>query len=200
MNLNSIHDKLTLQMTGHLLIRDFDTQQVLIDKANAIHFENLSYAIALALAHRPNGTIMQMAFGNGASSVSAVGGISYSEPIVTGTEAQLYNPTYAKFVDDLSPRNPDPTNNFLRVNHVSGNTYSDVVVTCLLDYSEPSAQQALDNAVDNDGTFIFDEIGLMTYDPSSTTGLLLTHVIFHPLQKSLNRRIEVIYTLRIVMS
>lgn len=188
------------RITGHVLIKDADTGEVLIDRQNAIHFENLSYAIALSLADRPNGNIMQMAFGNGASSVSAVGGITYLPPNVTGLDAQLYNQTYVKFVDDLSPLDTDPTNNFVRVNHTSGATFSDVVVTCLLDYNEPVGQQAEDDAVDTEGTFIFDEIGLKTYDPSTTTGLLLTHVIFHPVQKSLNRRIEVIYTLRIVMS
>lgn len=188
------------KIIGHCHIRDAITGEVLLDQANAVHFENLSYAIALSLANRPNGNIMQMAFGNGASSVSAVGGVTYLPPNITGLDAELYNETYTKFVNDLSPLDTDPTNSFIRVNHSSGATYSDVVVTCLLDYNEPTDQQAEDDAVDNDGAFIFDEIGLKTYDPSSTTGSLLTHVIFHPVQKSLNRRIEIIYTLRIVMS
>lgn len=193
-------DNVSPRITGHVLIQDADTRLVLADKSNAINFENVSYAIALALANRPNGNIMRMAFGNGASSISAVGSITYLPPNVTGMDAQLYNQTYAKFVDDLSPLDTDPSNNFMRVNHTSGTTFSDVVVTCLLDYNEPSGQQATDEAVDANGTFIFDEIGLLTFDPSTTQGLLLSHVIFHPVQKSLNRRIEVIYTLRIVMS
>jgi hypothetical protein len=199
MNTTTI-DNVFPRIVGLVTIQDFDTGEVLVDTKNAINFENTSYAIALSLANRPNGNIMSMAFGNGASSVSAVGGITYLPPNTTGMDAQLYSQTYSKFVDDLSPLDTDPTNNFIRVNHTSGTTYSDVVVTCLLDYNEPTGQQASDDAVDTDGTFIFDEIGLLTYDPSTTLGLLLTHVIFHPVQKSLNRRIEVIYTLRIVMS
>lgn len=188
------------RITGHVLIKDADTQQVLTDKTNSINYETMSFALALSLANRPNGNIMSLAFGNGASSVSAVGGVTYLPPNVTGLDAQLYNQTYSKYVDDLSPLDTDPTDNFMRVNHTAGATYSDVVVTCLLDYNEPSGQQALDNEPDMTGTFIFDEIGLFTYDPSSGTGMMLSHVIFHPVQKSLNRRIEVIYTLRIAMS
>jgi hypothetical protein len=142
---------------------------------------------------------MEMIFGNGASSVSAVGTISYLPPNVSGMHATLYNQTYAKFVNDMSPLDTDPTNNFIRINHTLGNTFSDIVVTCLLDYNEPSGQAAFDDATDVTGTYIFDEIGLRTYDPSNGSGLLLSHVIFHPVQKSLNRRIEIIYTLRVIM-
>lgn len=189
----------TLRMDGHVVIKDADTQMVLADRHNAINFEVASYAMALSLAHRPNGHIMQVVFGNGASSVSAVGGVTYLPPNITGMDAQLYNQTYSKFVDDLSPLNTDTINNFLRVNHALGNTYSDVVVTTLLDYNEPTGQLATD-ATDNEGTFVFDEIGIKTYDTTNAMGMMLSHVIFHPVQKSLNRRIEVIYTFRIVLS
>ena len=69
-------------------------------------------------------------------------------------------------------------------------------ITCLLDYGEPSGQDAFDNSTNADGTYIFDELGLKSY---STTGnsRLLTHVIFHPVQKSLNRLIQIDYTVRI---
>lgn len=193
-------DALHPKIIGLVKVQDFDTKEILLDTHNAVNFEALSYALALSLANRPNGNIMQMVFGNGASAVSAVGTITYLPPNVTGLDAQLYNQTYAQFVDDLSPLNTDPTDNFIRVNHTVGNTYSDVVTTCLLDYNEPSGQEAFDDASDVAGTFIFDELGLTTYDPVSLTSILLSHVIFHPVQKSLNRRIEIIYTLRIIMA
>ena len=193
-------DNVTSRIIGHVVIKDVDSGEVILSKKNAINFESMSYALALSLAGRPNGNIMQMVFGNGAASVSAVGTITYLPPNVTGLDATLYNQTYSKFVDDLSPLDTDPADNFIRVNHTLGNTYSDVVVNCLLDYNEPSGQAAFDDATDLEGTYIFNEIGLMTYDPISTTGYLLSHVIFHPVQKSLDRRIEVIYTLRIIMT
>jgi len=62
----------------------------------------------------------------------------------------------------------------------------------LLDYAEPSDQQAFDNSTTMQGTYVFDELGLI-----SSSGKLLTHVIFHPVQKALNRLIQIDYTVRI---
>jgi hypothetical protein len=47
--------------------------------------------------------------------------------------------------------------------------------------------------------FVFDEIGLrsVSEDGVQGNGRLLTHVIFHPVQKSLNRLIQIAYTVRI---
>jgi hypothetical protein len=195
-----MNEILGLTMTGFCIIRDFDTQEILVERTNQINYETMSYALALSLADRPNGSIMQMLFGNGASSVSANGVITYLPPNVTGLTASLYNQTFSQFVNDQSPLDTDTVDNFLAVNHTTNTTYSDVVVTCLLDYNEPSGQQAFDNAVQTNGTYIFDEIGLATYNPSTSTGTMLSHVIFHPVQKALDRRIQIIYTVRVVMA
>ena len=59
-------------------------------------------------------------------------------------------------------------------------------------------QAVFDNSQDLNGQFVFDELGLKSFNPEGpNTGLLLTHVIFHPVQKSLNRMIQVDYTIRI---
>lgn len=197
---NMFKNDLKPSIIGMVKVIDVDTGEVLVDTFNAINFESVSYALALSLADRPNGNIQQMLFGNGASSVSATGVITYLPPNVTGLAATLYNQTYAKFVDDQSPLDTDVADNFLAVNHTNNTTYSDVVVTCLLNYSEPSGQQAFDNAVQTNGTYIFDEIGLATYNTSTGVGMLLSHVIFHPVQKALDRKIQIVYVLRIVMS
>jgi len=196
-----LHDKIGLRFKGHVLIRDAVTKEVLVDKFNAVHFENMSECLALGLANRPNGHIHQMVFGNGASTVSAVGTINYFPPNVVGQDAQLYNQTYAKVVDDMSAMNPSPDLNKLRVQHTLGTVYSDVIVTCTLDLNEPSGQDAFDDAPNNDGSYVFDELGLKAFDPTGAgDGKLLSHVIFHPVQKSLNRSIEVIYTIRIILT
>ena len=76
--------------------------------------------------------------------------------------------------------------------HTAGELFSDLVVTCTLNYSEPGAQDTLDNSANQNGDYIFDELGLY-----SATGALITHIIFHPIQKSANRQIQVIYTVRV---
>jgi hypothetical protein len=92
--------------------------------------------------------------------------------------------------------NLDPVRNKLETRHVTGTNYTDVFVTCLLDYGEPAGQEAFDNVTNNESDFVFDEIGLKSYS-STGQSRLLTHVIFHPVQKSLNRLIQVDYTVRI---
>lgn len=197
-------DTIGLRLSGHVMISDPDTGEVIVDKANAINPEAMSYALALALGDRatPTGHLVRIAFGNGASSTSSIGAITYSPPNVSGLTATLHRETYWKYIDDNSPTVTDPTDNNVQVNHTPNLTYSDVVISCLLDYNEPSGQAAFDDASLVNGTFIFDELGLSTFDPNSSisTGFLLSHVIFHPIQKSLNRRIRLVYTLRIVMT
>ena len=78
----------------------------------------------------------------------------------------------------------------------TGTNYTDVFVSCLLDYGEPDGQLAYDNTNNNESAYVFDELGLKSYS-STGNSLLLTHVIFHPVQKSLNRLIQVDYTVRI---
>jgi hypothetical protein len=185
-----------VHIEGHIKIHNPETGEVLINKRNAIHYENISIALAQSLANSGQGFIYEMAFGNGGTAVDPTGIITYLTANSTGSNASLYNETYSKVVDDRSSNNVDPTRNFIETRHVTGTNYTDVFVTCLLDYGEPSGQQAFDNANDSNSSYIFDELGLKSY---STTGqsLLLTHVIFHPVQKSLNRLIQIDYTVRI---
>ena len=80
--------------------------------------------------------------------------------------------------------------------------YIDILVTCLLDYGEPSGQTTFDNNTALQNQYTFDELGLFGRSTDGTSGLsstgpMLTHVIFHPVQKSLNRLIQVDYTVRI---
>ena len=59
------------------------------------------------------------------------------------------------------------------------------------------SQQAFDNSTNFNGDYVFDELGLQCWNVSASDLLLITHVIFHPVQKSLNRQIQIDYTLRI---
>jgi hypothetical protein len=186
------------KIEGFVKITDPTTGEVLVDKKNAVNYENISIAMANTLSNQTNvGWIYTMAFGNGGSAVDPTGVITYLPPNVTGQNASLYNETYAKVVDQNSAANLDPANNNMTVLHTSGNPYTDILVTCLLDYGEPPGQQAFDNSTNFNGEYVFDELGLQCWNGSATDLFLITHVIFHPVQKSLNRQIQIDYTLRI---
>jgi len=185
-----------IHIEGHIKIHNPETGEVFINKRNAIHYENMSISLAESIANAGQGFIYEMAFGNGGTTIDPTGIITYLTPNSTGTSASLYNETYSKVVDDRASVNIDPIRNKIETRHVTGTNYTDVFITCLLDYGEPSSQEAFDNATSADGTYVFDELGLKSY-ATDGTGRLLTHVIFHPVQKSLNRLIQVDYTVRI---
>jgi hypothetical protein len=181
---------------GHIKIFDPETKEVFIDKRNAIHYENMSVAMVNSLSNQGKGWIYEMAFGTGGTVVDPTGLITYLTPNTIGVNSSLYNQTYNKVIDQNSIDNTDPVRNKMEIRHISGATYSDVVISCLLDYNEPLEQEAFDNSVDLNGEFVFDELGLKSYDPAGE-GKLLTHVVFHPVQKSLNRLLQIDYTIRI---
>ena len=185
-------NKNNVMVQGHIKIYDPVTGEILQDKNNAIHYENMSEALALSLANKTTGYINTMAFGNGGTAVDSTGIITYLPPNTFGQNATLYNETYSKIVDNTSALNTDPARNYIEVRHTPGLIYTDIFVSCLLDYAEPAGQQAFDNSASMQGTYVFDELGLI-----SESGRLLTHVIFHPVQKALNRLIQIDYTVRI---
>lgn len=186
-----------VHVEGHIKIFDPDSKEVYVDKRNAIHYENMSEALATTLANKITGFVHEMHFGNGGTSVDPTGVVTYLPANSTGASADLYNQTYYKVVDDNSSLNLDPTRNKIEVRHTPGLVYTDIVVSCLLDYGEPSGQQAFDNTTNFDDDFVFDELGLKSWNGTAGTGKLLTHVVFHPVQKSLNRLIQIDYTVRI---
>ena len=157
----------------------------------------MSEALALSIANKTTGFIHEMAFGNGGTSVDPTGVITYLPANSSGSNANLYNQTYYKVVDDNSSLNTDTARNKLATSHTSGQIYTDIVVSCLLDYGEPNDQTAFDNTSNFNDTYTFDELGLRSWIGTVNTGKLLTHVVFHPVQKSLNRLIQIDYTVRI---
>jgi len=193
-----MQDTIQGNVTGHILITDFDTHEVLLDHHNAINWENFSLSLANTFSNQSQGWIQEMAFGNGGATVSGIGVISYKPPNVIGQQANLYNETYYKVVNSNSNLDVDSVNNNLQVNHVTGTYYSDVVITCTLGLGEPAGQDAFDTATTVASPYVFNELGLRAYSElGPNAGLLLTHAVFSPIQKSLNRQIQIIYTLRL---
>ena len=170
---------------GHIKIFDPITGEVFVEKNNAINFEAMSKALAYSLGNQGTGFIARMIFGNGASSIDATGLITYLPPNVTGTSESLYNQTYSK----------DVVTSDMVVNHTSSNLYSDLVISCLIPSTEPVDQEIFDNDANLDNVYTFDELALEV--DVNGVPMMISHVVFHPVQKSLNREIKIDYTIRI---
>jgi hypothetical protein len=201
-----------IELKGYVEVFDKETGECLVSKSNAIHYGNMARIIALALNNTPNAFINFMAFGNGGTSVDTTGGkVLYRSPRVTEAyeaSSGLYNKTYHK---DIAPG--DPENPSIQV--ITGPSFTDIVMRVELGFSEPNgteegavpgvAQEVFDTSVTNEGDYIFDEMGIFTNPingsaDSFNDAVMLTHVIFHPVQKSQNRAIEIIYTIRVQLS
>ena len=62
--IDNIKEENGVLLQGHIKITDAKTGEVIVDKRNAIHYENMSISLAESLANAGQGTIYQMAFGS----------------------------------------------------------------------------------------------------------------------------------------
>lgn len=194
-----------INIDGHVKIWDPKTQEIFVNKRNAINPETMPLIIATMLQGNNDSHIYEMHLGNAGLIIDETGNITYNDVtdnLATGIEAGLYNPTYFKVVDSSdTTNNYDPTNNNVVVTHTSGLNYTDLVVTCTLDENEPNSDSEnilITSPAENNGDYIFNELGLKSKGSTGkNTGYLLSHIVFDPVQKSANRVIQIIYTLRI---
>ncbi len=82
-------DQSGVMIEGHIKIFDPESGEVMVDKRNAIHYENMSQALASSLANKTTGFVHEMSFGNGGTSVDPTGIITYLTPNSTGSNATL---------------------------------------------------------------------------------------------------------------
>lgn len=196
---------LKTHVAGHVQIIDNMTGQVLIDDHNAIHPKNMATAIARGLANSPNFQIYKMKLGNQGTYVDGTLQIIFRPPTTTGDTADLYNPTYVEVVDDSDVG--VGVGNSVTYTNVPASTNTRVIITCVI-----SSNEAINNPTDQsgpslnpDGVFFFDELGLFTKETGGTpllgTGeLMLSHLIFSPIEHTGNRELTIVYTLTISVS
>jgi len=198
-------DSIKINIDGHVKIWDPNTQEIFVNKRNAINPETMPLIMATMLQGNNDSHIYEMHLGNAGLIIDETGNITYNDVtdnLATGTEAGLYNATYFKVVDASDTTNNfDPTNNNVVVTHTSGLNYTDLVITCTLDENEPNSSSEnilITSPAELNGDYIFNELGLKSKGPTGkNTGYLLSHIVFDPVQKSANRVIQIIYTLRI---
>ena len=185
-------DELKINVNGHVMIKCCDTGQILLNKKNAIHSENMSVAIASVMANTVNnqgekGFFHHLALGNGGTVLDSSGNITYREPKVQNINDELYSQIHLP--KRISYSEDDNAANNSSIIHTGQSTFSDVIVKCTLDYNE-RLSDGLD--MTDNGNYVFNELGLL-----SQQGKLLTHLIFHPVAKNANRKMQILYTLRI---
>jgi hypothetical protein len=161
---------LPVQVKGHAKITD-DLGNVLLNKDNAVHPQNMARVIARALAKEDNYFIHRVAFGNGGSTVDVAYTVNYKtpndgQPPDTNTwNSTIYSETYSEVVNESDTRlGTDPgsagrpgggssqVDDPLSVEHVSGpgvrsnelGLTSEVVVTVVLNANEPFTQSVND--------------------------------------------------------
>lgn len=196
-----------IPVSGRIRIIDHNTKEVLVEKSNAIHFGNMSWAITNALQGSDTGHITYMVFGSGGTSIDSSGNISYRSPNTSNLQdasAEPYQPTFWKSL----------TSTGSSISTIAGTSnFSDLATTVLIAFGEPDnsspqfLQDATDSATTTNSTYVFDELALYTGTTAGTLnpfsfapdGRMLTHVIFHPVQKAANRELEIEYTVRVQM-
>lgn len=185
-----------VKIDTRVLIRYADTGEVLLDKSNAIHGQNMARAIARGLAREPNNFIKRIAFGNGGTFTDAAGFVVYNPTNVDSWDSRLYNETYSEIVDELDPNFKDdpgsaepgnirtgggavPSDDPVGggVTSVEVGTKSNVVISVFINQNEPTGQVASQGDLgptieENERCFAFDEIGLYTsgLPATSTSG------------------------------
>lgn len=95
---------LPVHVKGHLKIVD-DLGNILLDKDNAVHPQNMARVFARALSNEHNYFINRIAFGNGGTTVDAAFTVTYKTPNdgqtpdIATWDSRLYRETYSEIID-----------------------------------------------------------------------------------------------------
>ena len=199
---------------GIVKISDPHTGEVFVHQENAIHFGNLAFAVTTALEGSDLGHITYMAFGSGGTSIDSSGNISYRSPNTSTLQDASAEPYQTTYWEELAASGNSITT-------IAGTSnFSDLTSTVLIGFGQPDdtnpefPQSPVDTATTTNSQYSFDELALYTGTTMGTLGTgaspgsfdfapdgrMLTHVIFHPVQKAQNRELQIEYTIRVQMA
>lgn len=205
------------QVVGDVLVKD-DQGNILVHKQNAIHPGNMATAIARGLSNSNNFQVFKLKLGNQGTYVDSSQQIVFRPPNTTGVSADLYNPTYVEVVDDSNA--VVGVGNSVTFTNIPNSTSTRVIVTCVVSANEAvnrPTDQADSATADNggldgvdatptEGEFFFDELGLFTAGAGTpdllneTDELMLSHLVFSPIEHTGNRELTIVYSLTITVS
>ena len=203
----------------NVVISEKQTGEVLVNKSNQIHPGNMAIAIARGLSASAKHQIFKMKLGNQGTYIDATRQIVFRPPNVVEMTADLYNPTYAEIVDDSNIG--AGSGNSVNYTAIPNSTNARVIITATISANE-AVNRATDEAdsatptpdpethaeLDPEGQFFFDELGLFTAGVNETSTalldspseLMLTHLIFSPIEHTGSRELSIVYTLLISVS
>lgn len=220
-------ESLGIKVLGHVKLEGKQTGEIFLDKKNAIHPQNVARIFARALANEPYHHIANIALGNGGSFIDTAGNILYNPPNTVGIGAKLYNETYSESVDgsiqngntvissasavDLTSlvtitatiAADEPSNQFI------SDAQADGILPNPPSFAPDSQTNNYEVGTDFGYAYNFDELGVRAKnplyvpdDPNSNEPefLLLTHIVFSPIEKTANRELILTYTLQISVS
>lgn len=219
-----MQEALKTTVTGHVLIKD-DLGNVLVDKQNAIHPKNMATAIARGLSNTANYQIYKLKLGNQGTYIDSTQQIVFRPPNVSGDTADLYNPTYVEIVDDNEQS--VGSGNSVTFTNIPASTNTRVIITTVVSANEavnrptdeadsaanmpPGYVDNVDDGVspvatlDPNSQFFFDELGLFTKETSGSMldgvgEMMLSHLIFSPIEHTGSRELTIVYSLTISVS
>jgi hypothetical protein len=190
------------------LVQVFDeTGALLLEKHNDIHARNMAIAIARGLSNSGNNQIFKIKLGNQGTYIDGSQQIVFRSPNVVSPTASLYNATYQEVVDDQ--HQSVDAGNSVTFTTIPGTSNTRVIVTATV-----SANQAVNNPTDTNGAspgqiggiastndpYFFDELGLFTPGPTEQDELMLSHLIFSPIEHTGNRELTIVYSITISVS
>jgi hypothetical protein len=204
---------------GHVRIVD-ETGKVLLDQRNAIHPGNMAIAIARGLSNSNHHQIYKLKLGNQGTYIDSSQQIVFRPPNTTGTTADLYQATYYEIVDSSS--SGADAGNSVVYGPVPATISQRVIVTCVISANQavnrssddassatPTADPSTDAELDPDGQYFFDELGLFTQGNGVYSGpyladeedeLMLSHLIFSPIEHTGSRELTLTYSLIITVT
>lgn len=193
-----MQDGIKLQATGHLKITDKDSGEVLVDKHNAIHYGNISTEIAQAMIGTDTAFLEYLAFGDGASITDGAGVITYRAPNVSTTKSPSARPYSINLVVQITNKDTSETPVATTEGSESTVNYEDISMTIELGPSDANGL-VFDEMALFSGPHSQDNDAILSALPADSEIRMLTHIIFHPIEKSANRTFTITYTIRIQM-
>lgn len=215
-------EKFNIGVVGEVQIysgREAKAENLLVSKKNAIHPKNMGIAIARGLSNSANHQIFKIKLGNQGTYIDANQQIVFRPPNINEDADDLYNATYTEIVDESNTGSG--VGNSVTYTTIPGSSNSRVIVTATISANEAinrptdEADSAnaypdpeVDGSISPEGEYFFDELGLFTsgVDEGSTalldssTELMLSHLVFSPIEHTGSRELTVVYSLTVSVS